>query len=84
MKILSKTKEKEKILLAIKKLLEKENISGEAVILEDEELKGALSIKVRATNIKSIDKAIKKTKELNEKINKLFPDKYITITVIPA
>jgi len=58
------------------------SFTEEVVISEDDKLKEALSIKIQATNIKNIDKAI--TKKLNEKIAKLFPHRYITITVIPA
>ncbi len=74
-------KEDKKILDTIKNLLKKENIVGELKISSDEELKGAIFVKVYASNIKSIDKAIKKGIKLNKEIDKIFPNKYIVLTV---
>ncbi len=84
MKVLNlNRKENKEIINKINELLEVENIKGEIKLSTSEELKGAIYIHVWAENIKSINKAIQKSIKLNKEIDKIFPDKYIVISIHP-
>ncbi|WP_456384050.1 hypothetical protein [Persephonella sp.] len=75
------------LLKAVKKLLKELGINEEKItvyIILDDELKGSYSVKIKAESIDSIEEAIKKTYQLNENLSKMFPDKYITVSVIPS
>ena len=81
MKVLNFKKEDKEIVESIKKLLEKEKIEGDLVILPDEELKGAIFAKVYANNVKNPEEAVNKTKKLSKEIERLFPNKYIVFSI---
>lgn len=82
MKVLDlKKKEDKKIFDTITNLIKKENIKGNIKFSLSEDLKGAIYVDVWAKNIKNVEEAIKKSTKLNEEIDKIFPHKYIIISI---
>jgi len=79
-----KKKINDKLLAKIKALLEKEKIQGEFWVLEDEEIKNRYNIIIRAKNIKTTEKRIKKETELEKKLKSAIPSENFLVIINPA
>ena len=79
-----KKKINDKLLAKIKTLLEKEKIQGEFWVLEDQEIKNRYNIIIRAKNIKTTEKRIKKETELEKKLKSAIPSENFLVIINPA
>jgi len=79
-----KKKINDKLLAKIKTLLEKEKIQGEFWVLEDQEIKNRYNIIIRAKNIKTTEKRIKKETELEKKLKSAIPSDNFLVIINPA
>ncbi|WP_456401510.1 hypothetical protein [Persephonella sp.] len=72
------------ILEKIKNFLEKEGIKGEFTIVKDEDIKNGYTVVIKAKNIKSFDKRLKKSHELNQKGSHLISGRYLFYIIQPS
>ncbi|NPA54137.1 MAG: hypothetical protein GXO21_05650 [Aquificae bacterium] len=72
------------LLNKIKSLLEEEGIEGDFWIVKDKEVKNRYNIIIRAKNIKTTEKRIKKEIDIEKKIGSLIPDRHFLVIIHPA